>query len=54
MVVDYVDDNSGYSRSNQTRIDDFYSKVRTKSYLPYAVTEDRNLDKINSISGLQE
>lgn len=53
IVVDYVDDESGYSGENQVRIDDFYSQVQAKSYIPYAAITDRALDEINTINPIQ-
>ena len=51
--VDYVDDGSGYSGENKTRIDDYILKALNKTYLPYAARSDRELDELNVIDDIQ-
>jgi cysteinyl-tRNA synthetase len=46
LVVDYVDDGSGYSGANKTRIDDFLSRSRNDGYTPYVARNDRQLDEV--------
>lgn len=54
LAVDYVDDGSGYSNANRTRIDDFRSRALAKGYVPYVARSDRELDRIHSIPGIQD
>ena len=54
LVTDYVDDGSGYSGANAARITDFRSRVLAAGYLPYAAIEDRALDTLNVIPGVQD
>lgn len=51
FVVDYVDDESGYTGSNKERIDDFRAKTLAKGYIPYVARSDRELDELNVIEG---
>ena len=53
LVVDYVDDESGYSGENLKRIEDFISKAREEGFIPYAARSDRELDEIVVIRGIQ-
>jgi len=53
LVVDYVDDGTGYKGENKERIDDFIAKAREKGYIPYAARSDRALDELNIIEGVQ-
>ncbi len=53
LSVEYVDDGSGYVGENKQRIDDYYSKARSKGYIPYAALCDRKLDELNIIDGIQ-
>ena len=53
MVTDYVDDGSGYSGTNLSRIEDFLGKTRGAGYIPYAARSDRALDTLNVIPGIQ-
>lgn len=53
LSVDYVDDGTGYSGTNKTRIDDYINKAVAESFIPYAAVSDRELDEINIIEGLQ-
>jgi cysteinyl-tRNA synthetase len=47
LVVDYVDDKSGYKERNKRRIRRFRRKVLRKGYMPYVGASDRALDSIN-------
>ncbi len=53
LSVDYVDDGSGYTRLNKSRIDDYIEKARAHGFIPYAARSDRELDEINAIPGIQ-
>ena len=53
LVIEYVDDGSGYSSDNQTRIDDALALIDAEGFLPYLGREDRELDSINLIEGVQ-
>lgn len=53
LVVDYVDDGSGYIGTNKERIDDFRAKALARGYIPYAAIVDRELDELNIIEGVQ-
>ncbi|TCK06572.1 MJ1477/TM1410 family putative glycoside hydrolase [Phorcysia thermohydrogeniphila] len=55
LVVDYVDDGSGYDREkeNLERIEDFRRRALEKGYIPYAAMSDRELDELIIIPGLQ-
>jgi cysteinyl-tRNA synthetase, unknown class len=46
LVVDYVDDGSGYSGANKARIDNFLSRSRNDGYTPYVARSDRQLDRV--------
>ncbi len=54
LVTDYVDDGSGYMGANAARITDFRNKVTGAGYLPYAALQDRALDSLNLIPGVQD
>ncbi len=54
LVVDYVDDASGYTGANKKRIDDFRSKTLVNGFIPFVAREDRELDQMNVILGVQE
>jgi cysteinyl-tRNA synthetase len=53
LVVDYVDDKSGYKGRNKRRIQNFRNKVLKQSYIPYVGVSNRALDIINRIKGIQ-
>ena len=53
LVVDYVDDDSGYKGNNKKRIDDFFNKSLSYGFLPYAAIYDRELDELNIIPNVQ-
>ncbi len=53
FVVDYVDDETGYTGSNKARIDSFIAECHAYGYVPYAAISDRELDEINVIPGVQ-
>ncbi|MEX0568827.1 MAG: MJ1477/TM1410 family putative glycoside hydrolase [Candidatus Njordarchaeota archaeon] len=53
LVVDYVDDGSGYSGENKNRIDDFIQLSRSRGYVPYVAKVDRELDELNIIPSVQ-
>ena len=53
LVVDYVDDGTGYTGSNKARIDSFIAKCHTHGYVPYAARSDRELDELNIIPRVQ-
>ncbi|WP_297090020.1 MJ1477/TM1410 family putative glycoside hydrolase [Thermococcus sp.] len=52
LVVDYIDDGTG-SPENTDRIRDFIERARGRGYIPYAALEDRALDRLVVIPGLQ-
>jgi len=54
LVVDYVDDGTGFKGSNKVRILDFIEKARSKGYIPYAAISDRELDELNIIDEIQQ
>lgn len=54
LVTDYVDDGSGFTGANASRITDFRNQVIAAGYLPYAALEDRALDSLNIIPGVQD
>lgn len=54
LVTDYVDDGTGFIGANASRITDFRNKVISAGYLPYAALEDRALDSLNIIPGVQD
>lgn len=54
LLVDYVDDGSGYSGANKSRIDDFRNRALARRFVPYVGREDRELDGVNRIVGVQE
>lgn len=54
LVTDYVDDGTGYTGANAARITDFRNKVISAGYLPYAALQDRALDSLNIIPGVQD
>lgn len=53
LVVDYVDDGSGYTGENLRRIEDFVSKARNFGFIPYVARSDRELDELVVIKGVQ-
>ena len=53
LSVDYVDDGTGYRGENKERIDDYINKARKKGYIPYVAIQDRELDELNIIEGIQ-
>lgn len=53
LVVDYVDDGSGYCGENKERIDDFIRRCREFGFVPYAARVDRELDELVIIEGVQ-
>jgi cysteinyl-tRNA synthetase len=53
LVVDYVDDGSGYSGRNLRRIKDFIFKSKDMGFIPYAARSDRELDEMVVIEGIQ-
>ncbi len=53
LSVDYVDDGAGYRGKNKERIDDYIKKAREKGYIPYVAIQDRELDELNIIEGIQ-
>lgn len=53
LVVDYLDDGSGYSGSNKQRIDDFVSKCNHEGFKYHIARENRKLDFINMIETIQ-
>ncbi|NJE55515.1 hypothetical protein E3E28_09870 [Thermococcus sp. 21S9] len=52
FVVDYVDDGTR-SEENLARILDFIEKARKAGFIPYATFEDRELDRLDVIPGIQ-
>ncbi len=52
FVVDYVDDGTR-SEENLSRILDFIEKARREGFIPYATFEDRKLDRLDVIPGIQ-
>ncbi len=53
LVVDYVDDGSGYEGDNLERIEDFIKRSRREGFVPYAARSDRELDEMVVIEGIQ-
>ncbi|RLE40107.1 hypothetical protein DRJ23_02555 [Candidatus Acetothermia bacterium] len=53
LVVDYVDDGTGYVGKNRVRIDAFRAACRAHGFVPYAARADRALDELNVIPGVQ-
>ncbi len=53
LSVDYVDDGSGYSGENRDRIEDYRAKALKHGFVPYVARDDRMLDEINTIPGVQ-
>jgi cysteinyl-tRNA synthetase len=61
LLVDYVDDGSGYQGENNTRIDenkaridDFRQKAIDEGFIPYVAISDRALETLHTIEGIQE
>ncbi|WP_069471148.1 MJ1477/TM1410 family putative glycoside hydrolase [Candidatus Marithrix sp. Canyon 246] len=54
LLVDYLDDGSGYQGENKTRIDDFREKAQDEGFIPYVGISDRALDTLHIIKGIQE
>ena len=52
LAVDYVDDGTR-SEEGLARILDFIEKARKRGYIPYAAFEDRKLDRLDVIPGIQ-
>ncbi|WP_370456667.1 MJ1477/TM1410 family putative glycoside hydrolase [Thermococcus sp. MAR1] len=52
LVVDYVDDGTR-GEEDLVRILDFIEKAQDRGYLPYAAFEDRELDRLDVIPGIQ-
>ncbi len=52
LVIDYVDDGSGFTGDNANRITNFVSKCREYGFIPYAAYKDRALNKIDFIVNL--
>ena len=52
LVVDYVDDGTN-SPENLNRVRDFIRQARARGYVPYASMEDRELDELVIIPGVQ-
>ena len=53
LSVDYVDDGTGYSGENLVRIKDYINRAKSRGYIPYAAREDRELDSLVVIPGIQ-
>ncbi len=53
LVVDYVDNGTGYTDSNKARIDSFIAECHAHGYVPYAAFSDRELDEIDIIPEVQ-
>lgn len=54
LVTDYVDDGTGYTGANAARITDFRTRVLAAGYIPYAAFEDRALNSLDIIPGVQD
>ncbi|CAD5244238.1 conserved protein of unknown function [Thermococcus camini] len=52
LAVDYADDGTK-SQEDMARILDFIEKAQDRGYLPYAALEDRELDRLDVIPGIQ-
>ena len=52
LAVDYVDDGTR-GEEDLARILDFIEKARKRGYIPYAAFEDRKLDRLDVIPGIQ-
>lgn len=53
LLVEYVDDGSGYHNGNKQRIDDYRARAFAKGLIPYVGRSDRQLDELNIIEGVQ-
>jgi cysteinyl-tRNA synthetase len=53
LCVDYVDDGSGATAENKARIADFVRRCRAEKFDFYVARKDRELDRINTIPGVQ-
>lgn len=47
LSIDYVDDGTGRTEANESRINDFLNQAEGRGYLPYVALSDRALDTIN-------
>ena len=51
--IDYVDNGTGYSGQNKTRIDTYRANALAKKYVPYVGISNLALDEINTITNIQ-
>ncbi|MDN5337823.1 MAG: hypothetical protein PWQ20_893 [Thermotogaceae bacterium] len=54
LSLDYVDDGTGYTGENKTRIDDYLELCSSNGFVPYVARNDVGLSLINIIPGIQE
>jgi cysteinyl-tRNA synthetase, unknown class len=52
LVIDYVNDGSGYQGNNQRRIDDFWSKATKAGYVPQISATDRSILAIDPLNAV--
>jgi cysteinyl-tRNA synthetase, unknown class len=52
LVIDYVDDGSGYQGDNKLRIDDFWSKATNAGYVPQVSSTDRTQLAVNPLNSV--
>ncbi len=52
LVIDYVNDGSGYQGNNQLRIDDFWSKATKAGYVPQISSTDRSILAIDPLNAV--
>ncbi len=53
LSVDYVDDGTGYSSQNKARIDQYRQLALSHGFIPYVALENRTLDILHVIPGVQ-
>ncbi len=53
LAVDYLDNGSGFSGANRDRILNFARKCNAEGFRYYIARSDRELDRVNSITGVQ-
>lgn len=52
LVIDYVDDGSGYQGNNKLRIDDFWGKATKAGYVPQISSTDRTQLAVNPLNSV--
>lgn len=53
LSVDYVDDKTGYDEENKKRIDEYINNCKKEGFRYYIGLDDRALDALNIIKGIQ-